>query len=456
VELALLRSCNGYFLDWAAAEPKVSYLGRFGPVLLALGLQRLPESVSEAIGLEPTLGLSPWALAQAYRVLAEAQPKLIELLGRNHQSGTLSGLSASAALAGFATKTGTVRGPGSQPRLGLVVAVSADLVVVKTVAERAPRSFVDELARDLRELAALGGQGAATVQTFALLPPWQVEAECGGLPVVDGEPVAPRGFAPLMHWIQRGSVLCLGAPWQIRFPDLDGPPRPYAGVFSLSPAPPLAEDNGATPKQNRARRGSDILFRTSLGRYTAGVLAAEDAGIAGAARIALGRVVAHNVAHSRHGSRPVCDTTHCQVFPGTVPLPPGDDLIFAAGPLPTSGWLHFSRGGDEPWQRQVGRAEVEGLLGANPTGLRVRDGRIAYQRTVATTAATWDETVELPCDLVRQRLRLPACPDAIAADGPGFTFAGRGQGHGQGLDVEWAKKSGLDAPAILRAAYGFE
>ena len=34
-------------------------------------------------------------------------------------------------------------------------------------------------------------------------------------------------------------------------------------------------------------------------------------------RIALGRVIAHNVAHSRHQGRPLCDTTHCQVFKGT-------------------------------------------------------------------------------------------------------------------------------------------
>ena len=47
---ALLRSCNGYFLDWARQDPTVAQYGAFGAALLAIGLRRLPEDITEAIG----------------------------------------------------------------------------------------------------------------------------------------------------------------------------------------------------------------------------------------------------------------------------------------------------------------------------------------------------------------------------------------------------------------------
>ncbi len=43
--------------------------------------------------------------------------------------------------------------------------------------------------------------------------------------------------------------------------------------------------------------------------------------------MALARVVAHNEQHaeSRHGGRPICDTTHCQAFLGTVRVQPEEE-----------------------------------------------------------------------------------------------------------------------------------
>ena len=59
------------------------------------------------------------------------------------------------------------------------------------------------------------------------------------------------------------------------------------------------------------------------------MLAAEDATISGEARLALGRVIAHNAREPRHGVRPLCDTTHCQAFLGTAAPRDEDDAIFA-------------------------------------------------------------------------------------------------------------------------------
>jgi hypothetical protein len=453
-DTALLRSCNGYFLDWAACDADAAGFGRFGPLLVRLGLGRLPQEMSEAIGARPTLALSPWALAQAYRVLALASPRTVEVMGRNADQGTLSGLGAtSRALSGVATKTGTVRDPVSRPTLGWVVAVTDDLVVVTVVEHRAPRTFADQVVKHLEQAGALPAQGIARVQTFGLLPAAHVEAQCSGIGVLLDEALSLVGtrFLPLVGHLEQGPAVCLGQPWQIRFPELETP-RPYAGIFALSPlVPPSRTQGDVTPKQARARRGSDFLFATSTARYVSGVLLSEDATIHGEARTALGRVIAHNLTQPRHGARPLCDTTHCQVFQGTRAATPGDEAMFE--PVPYSGWLHFARGGSEPWTRTVAATEVEAVLGDAPTGIRFFDGRVRYRRTVARGATLYDEPADLPCDLLRSRLRLPACPDRVEQKPGRYLFSGRGQGHGVGLDVEWAKQSGLSAEEILRRAY---
>ncbi|OGQ91791.1 MAG: hypothetical protein A2289_10045, partial [Deltaproteobacteria bacterium RIFOXYA12_FULL_58_15] len=454
VGTALLRSCNGYFLDWAQGKDGASGFGTYGALLIRLGLERLPEDMSEAIGIRPTLALSPWAVAQAFRVLAAGSPEVIELLKQNAERGTLGTLKASSRLAGVATKTGTVRDSQSRPTLGWIAAVTDDLVVVRTCAGRAPRTFAGEIVKDLQVRSE--GQDETRVQTFGLLSKAQIEASCDGVGVVtDGEKLTylETGFLPLVQHVEVGSSICVGAPWLIRFPTTRESGRPYAGIFRLSPLPPPGPtQEGATKRQQRARRGSEIVFSTSRARYVAGVINSEDASIRGEARVALGAVIAHNAAQPRHGYRPLCDTTHCQVFQGTHPPLAGDDAIFEISWSPT-GWLHFARGGTDPWRQSVPRILVDEILGANPIGIAIRDGRIHYSRTVVAGGNPHDEVTDIPCDLLRSRLRLPSCPEQVEVGSQEVVFFGRGQGHGVGLDVEWAKQSGLDAKAILEQAY---
>src|SRR4029077_10436841 len=71
---AVLRSCNGYFLDWARARSLGPPLGSLGPVLLRAGLSGLPRDMPEAIGLKSSLQISARGLAEAYRALAELHP----------------------------------------------------------------------------------------------------------------------------------------------------------------------------------------------------------------------------------------------------------------------------------------------------------------------------------------------------------------------------------------------
>ncbi|MBN1206715.1 MAG: SpoIID/LytB domain-containing protein [Myxococcaceae bacterium] len=460
---ALLRSCNGYFLDWEARGGAAADFGPWGAVLAAVGLTGKPADMADAIGLRSTLALSPWGMAQAYRLLAEARPELVELMKDNAARGTLSELPASPAYAGVATKTGTVRDAASRPQYGWIVAVDEDVVAVVMRPGKMPRSFAGEVPKVLARARQRPGLEAARVQVLGLASASEVEAGCrgAGFAVEQGVPrVAPQGFSRLRELVARGPALCLGSPWRVRVPGLPSEGRDYAGSFSWSSPPPYRPPPGVptTERERSARRGSDFLFRTTRLQYTAGVVAAEDASLKGEARVALARVVAHNErnAQSRHGDRPLCDTTHCQAFRGTVRVRPEEEKALGLSPLRWRQWLLFSQGGEEPWRQVRPRARVEGLLGQGLAALRFEAGRVSFVRAQQEAGATFDTTESLPCEVLRSALKLPSCPRVASFDGADLVFEGRGRGHGEGLDVEAAKASGLRSEELLERAYGAE
>ena len=456
---ALLRSCNGYFLDWEAQGSAPKAFGAWGPVLAAVGLTGTPADMADAMGLRSTLALSPWGMAQAYRLLAEARPDVVGVLGDNAARGTLAELPASKALAGVATKTGTVRDAASRPRFGWIAAVDADVVLVAVRPGKMPRHFVEEVPATLARVRRQAGLEAARVQVLGLVSSRDVEARCAGagFAVEDGAPrAASAEWTRLEGLVSRGAAVCLGAPWRVRFPSLAEEGRDYAGVFIGSPPPVYRPppDVPTSPSALKARRGSDFVFRTTRLQYTAGVVAAEDVLLKGEARVALARVIAHNEQHSRHPGRPVCDTTHCQAFRGTVRVQREEAKAVGLAPLKWNEWLLFSQGGEEPWKEVRPRAEVETLLGRILVGLQFENGRARYLLTRTEDGSTFESSHSVPCELVRSGLKLPSCPRTAVFDGPGVVFEGRGRGHGEGLDVEAAKASGLKNDAILEEAYG--
>jgi hypothetical protein len=458
---ALVRSCNGWFLDWAAKAPEVARFGAYGPLLEALGLTRLPEDMTEAIGLRNTLALSPLAIAQAYRLLAEARPELLATMAETASHGTLSKLPDSGAFAGVALKTGTVRDSESRPRLGWIVAVDGDRVAVMVRTGKMPRHFLGEFRAGFEKVRAKPGRRAARVQVLGLMDPGDVEARCGGsgfAAAADGPWPVGAEFRRLKEITSHGPAVCLGAPWVVRFPGLPPQGREYAGIFTWSVPPPYRPPQGAQVSERalRARRGSDFIFRSTLLQYTSGVLAAEDSGLTGEPRAALARVIAHNAEHSRHPNRPVCDTTHCQAFQGTVRARVEDEVSLGKPPLPTNEWLLFSQGGDEPWTERRRRAHVEAVLGRRPEGLRFEAGRVRFFHTVTEKGAPFEAQESLPCELLRSPLKLPACPRSVRDEGDTFVFEGRGRGHGEGLDVEQAKQLQVGQDEILQRAYGFK
>ncbi|HVP59705.1 MAG TPA: SpoIID/LytB domain-containing protein [Myxococcaceae bacterium] len=315
---------------------------------------------------------------------------------------------------------------------GLVLEVDADRVVV-----RAPSVSVPVARR---------GDGAVEVQVFGLVGSSRVRVLCDGqgFRVGDGRatPLAP-GASTLGDLLGHGSLLCAGGPWQVRVAGSQA--RPYAGIFSFRPLPDRPPEPGSTPREARARRGSEVIFRTTLSAYVSGVLAAERAGLGGEAGLALARVIAHDAHVGRHPGRPLCDTTHCQAFLGTAPVSPEVTRALALPELPTTRWLPYFRGGDETWELRRSAAEVHAALG------EVRrfggDGRVLEVTTPGGVE-------RIPCEPLRAALRLPSCPTEGLFEGGTVRIRGRGRGHGLGLDIEAARRSGLAASELLRRAYG--
>lgn len=316
----------------------------------------------------------------------------------------------------------------------LQLEVDDDRVVV-----RGPKATAPARAR---------AESAVEVQVFGLVGPDRVSVLCRGRAArVGGGQVEelPPGWQMLRAALGTGAILCTGGAWQVRV--AGSQPRPYAGIFSFRPLPDRPPEAGSTRREARARRGSEVIFRTTLSAYVSGVLAAEHAGLGGEAAVALAQVIAHDARVERHPGRPLCDTTHCQAFLGTVPDTPEVRRALELPELPTTRWLPYSRGGTEPWEVRQPAAEVRAALGdAQRFG---GDGRVL--EVVRSTGVE-----RIPCEPVRASLRLPSCPTEGVFEGETVRIRGRGRGHGLGLDVDAARSSGLTAPELLRRAYGLQ
>ncbi len=466
---ALQRSCNGWFLGLEAHQGHAAVdLGALGEVLVRLGLSRLPADMSEAIGVRtgPTIGAR--ALAEAYRLLALTTPAArdVDVIRALSTRGTLVGAAGIEGLRGMAAKTGTVRDHASRPTHGLLVAVDDQLVIVRIRAGVQARALVSDVVAARRRHQGRRHE-KRNVQVFGLMPEQNIDVRCDGTAVTIDAIPRLASSTTLSSLLSRGRAVCAGGPWRVSAGRALAE-RPYAGVFVRSVAPPFSSsDETATPRQRAARRGSDVLFVTSRLRYTAGVLQAEDAAIRGEARVALARVIDHDLdfGHERHSGRPVCDTTHCMTFLGTPPDTP-DAAVVAALSRPLSaaglsGWLPFSQGGESPWEQTRSHDDVVAAVGAFTMLLAKEPGvgeapSVLVVRQETEGDADVDVTERLPCERLWSPLRLPSCPTRIERHAETWRFVGRGAGHGLGLDVEAAKaqaRAGASVDAILERAF---
>jgi len=310
------------------------------------------------------------------------------------------------------------------------------------------------------------------VQILGLAPPFGVGAACEeGTPMLvrddagawrverPGGAVAPGSLAAGFTY------LCPAGPIVLAFPDSRGETRrrPYWGALRIEPLPP-GEPESSVPlrgRSARARAGSDLVLATSEGSYALSSALSELPNGRAETLKALSLVLRNNLRAGRHGGRPVCDTTHCELYGHDEAVPAwqrararaalAEVASLEIAPGPEGGaWLPFFLGGREAWRETRTAAAVEEALGLDAPPTRI------VRIDSATVEITAGVERAFPCELLRNQLRLLSCPETITSTASGFEFRGRGEGHGEGMDLtaaESAAAQGAHYPDLLQRFY---
>lgn len=476
---ALATSCNGYFLDFAAASPAA--FEAWDEEMRRLGVH-LPENLTgmdERIGLREGITLSPVEAVRLFCWLDRKAPFVVDALRRTARDGTL----ASAPEAGWfvergiALKTGTVRGAASEPLHGWIVAVgprdasgTPAFVAAIHATGRATVSLLPELKRRLAS-SLTGLERLAEVQILGLVPETGVGLACG-----DGAPLLVRGRTGLWRLERPGAAVrpgalaegetyaCPAAALVVSFDDGHGQVRRRRYFGALSVASGRSGDAPSSvplrERSARARRGSRFILATSERSYVTSSILSELPEGPLELQAALSLVVRNNRLADRHGERPPCDTTHCSLFgqdgnaPAAARRRAARAVALAAAyeiEAPENGrvWFPFSLGGEGEWTQVRTRAQVAEALGLPeaPENL-ARAGRGDF--------VIGPSGQRLACEIVRNQLRLPSCPDEVLQSPGQFTFCGKGEGHGEGLDLTRAAAVaalGADFRSLLAQAW---
>ncbi len=479
---ALAASCNGFFLDFPEAPG--AFAG-WSEEMDTLGV-RLPDralTMAERIGLREAVTLSPLEAVRLYTWLDRKMPFVVDALRQTPANGTLAGAPDAGWFLerGIALKTGTVRDVKSAPLHAWIVAVgprdasgAPAFVAVLHATSRATGALLPDLKRRL--LAALTGlESAAEVQILGLVPEAGVGLACDGQaplfvrsPAGDWRLAKPRVVIPPGMLAPGTTYACAAAALVLTFADgHEGHGatihRNYFGALHVESLPGGAGISSVPLRERsaKARRGSRFVLTTSERAYVTSSLLSELPAGHTELLAALALVVRNNRLLRRHGDRPPCDTTHCNLFgqDGAASLAARRRAqravsalaLFEIAPPPGGReWLSFSLGGKGAWTEARTAAEIADALGldARPTRIARLD---AGDIEVTTVFAH-----RLPCETLRNQLRLPSCPDASVFANDAFTFRGTGEGHGSGLDLTAAAAAaaeGADARALLVSAW---
>lgn len=482
---ALVYSCNGFFLD--SDRPSRAALARFAQRLRLFGVLVSDDStIEQLIGLHPGVEASPEAILAYYSWLSERAPEVIEALRGTASKGTLSRLPDSDWFARnqIALKSGTIRNAQGEPEHGWIVAIGPrgeaerpGFLAIVHQRGSSPQILLERLRAHLQDvLTAHPNVASAKVQILGLVPRASVSARCENLLLVLGQEPKSNSTIGFSALAEGTRIRCDRGPLWLKYPAPGGfQERAYWGQIEVSSPPAVVDSTeivvGApSPRQARARRGSELVLTTSERSYIAGVLASEFPDGRHETLKALALVVKFNLENAkrgRHLGRPICDTTHCQVFG-----PRNKDAGVAFGEKYSriaqeiSGqhlvgdlkepWLMFAIGGERDWSVESSEGEIGRALGLSQAVYSIQ--RNLNQGTVQVTMGREGKGVRrvFQCEKFRNLLHLPSCPLVAEHSGATWTFKGRGAGHGFGIDLTRADRmaaEGLSSSQILKSFF---
>jgi peptidoglycan hydrolase-like amidase len=219
------------------------------------------------------------------------------------------------------------------------------------------------------------------------------------------------------------------------------------GIIKVSPFDRLLKekeinDSKLTTKMIRARRGSEFILETSVYNYLLNTLAAEfpNGKMEVLKALAISSYV--NLKSNRHRDRPICDTTHCQVYYPFAALPKAKKKRIHKALLrvfSSSGWTEFKKlewmpfylGGTKSWSKRL-----EGKFLLKRLGLSESAVKIDVEQKKVQLALNNQTSRSFSCEYFRNQLNLFSCPSTVSLIGKNVWLAsGNGEGHGIGMDL---------------------
>jgi hypothetical protein len=309
--------------------------------------------------------------------------------------------------------------PGSRARPAVSPPRSAADLVVR--ARR--RSRQSSTTRGPRCLPRARRRPAAEVQVFGL-----VGRRTGERPVRRASGARERREITELPPAGRRSGARSGRDDPLRRGAVGGPRRreprpPLRGDLLLPAAARSPPEAGTRLAEARARRGSEVVFRTTLACYVAASSAAEHAGLTGEAAVAPG-ARSSRTTPGRAASRPAAlRHHHCQVFLGTARPTAGSRAPSASRSSRRAAGFRTSAVATSPGRSAALRSEVRAVLG-DAQGLR-GDGR-----TVEVTRPPGVERV--PASGSAPRSVSPAAPRRRCSRRRRCGYRDGGEGTGSG------------------------
>lgn len=469
-ERALASSCNGFFLDskeWPKNE-RASFLKLLRQFEFSI---EVDESLgaTTAIGLTSGINGSMIQVARLFLYIARKHSDITNALKETAKSGTLSHYADSPFYVknGISMKSGTIRDAEGRPHEGWIVAIGPQVVgsqqpsyiAVIRQTGASPPLLLPMLRSKIENLRKFE---IARVQILGLVPKESISFECDGF-WLDESRVSKVIEA---HNLRVGDRLeCSSGNITAKYPLTNGNPRERKYFGSISRIARESQSVNVpsvevTPKQARARSGADFVLETSDLHYLVGSLASEHISGRDETLKALALILKANLRSPRHGEKPICDTTHCQVFSaGSESISPSlrSLLIKTVRSVDSKklsapqDWFHFSKGGGEPWKVSVEASELRKRLKLEQEVFSLERNAKTIQMRLGSLGKGIAKKME--CERFRSALKLLSCPDQMSRDETSWNFSGVGEGHGEGLDLEIADQmsaEGRDYEQILK------
>lgn len=450
---ALQLSCNGFFLETkltpSMRKQWAHYFQTFGIDEKRTHIER----TDEPIGLIRKVQLSLEEMASIYRSIDKEHPEVIDALVGTLDRGTLNEQKESPFFLKLQAKlkTGSVRSIQSRPLLGWIGGRVQNMYVFVRASGYSGASLLPELKKIVEPW--LGKKlEPVSVQILGLIPTTAIKIDCGKSSVKVGKRLLSTVTVTNLKPLDR--VECVRGSLQIHFPrNKNSETRSYWGSVTYLPPDEFSSSEPVRLKQARARRGSAFVLQTTERNYVSRVLAAEMANARQETLKALAFVVRQNLVSHRHNNRPLCDTTHCQVYgPGNnfsyrylLPYTKAYDAV-AFLPIQQKLFLSFAKGGRESWSTERSLDEVHRELGiaVMETDIKKQGEQILINNSPIT------------CEKFRNRLSLLSCPKTIYRKQKTFIFSGIGEGHGAGMDLVKAESlaaAGKSYKELLKSFY---